>query len=167
MTMGTTSAPAGFRDPYEQIAAEEIQQPDAKPIEYRADVDSLEQLHAKRREIIKRLAPLELLFGSGGDRWDANRKRHRNGIAKLIRNEIFEKWRAGGAKEGWKEPAEAMLERMANSDDRHLNYVVETEGRFAEWMEVKNELDEVNEKIASRDVELRAYTGELFLQRGN
>ena len=168
-----------FRDPYavadevdhaaggifNQMAGEDIPQPSAKPLEYRAGVDSLEELHIQRREIIKRLAPLELLFGSGGDRWDATRKRHRNGVMKLIRNERFEKWQA--MKQGsWKEPAQNELETAANSDDRHINFVVETEAKFAEWMDIKNELDEVNEKISSRDVELRAYTGELFLQRG-
>lgn len=164
MTAAATMTP---RDPWgERTEPEEKPQPSAKALEYRAETYSLEELQAERREIVKRLAPLELLFGSGGDRWDATRKRHRNGVMKVIRNEMFEKWQAMRKGE-WKEPAEGALERMANSDDRHINFVVETEARFADWMDVKTELDDVNEKIASREIELRAYAGELYLQRGN
>jgi hypothetical protein len=45
------------------------------------------ELHQQRRDIIELLAPLELLFGSGGDRWTALRRQHRDGIAKVILTE--------------------------------------------------------------------------------
>ena len=139
---------------------------ESKSLEVRADVACLEELQSTRRQIITDIAPLELLYGSGGDRWTATRRRHRDGIARLTRDEMFEKWRNAGAKPGeWKEPSEALLERHANSDKRHTDFVDETESAFPRWLSLKNELGEIEEKIRSREIELTIFNSEIRLSR--
>lgn len=119
-------------------------------IENRAGVEELATLHAERRKIIEQLAPLELLFGSGGDRWESARKRHRHGIAKLIEQE------QGSM-------AENKLERLANADKRHTDYCDEIEGQFVAWMKWKTKLSEIEERIESRLAEMRYQASEMRL----
>jgi hypothetical protein len=123
--------------------------------ESRVGVDALESLHAQRRALVHEIAPLEALFGSGGDRWTAKRRQHRDGIAKLI---------AASLPDGQKAPSEAWLDRMANADERHKAFCEEQEAKFPRWMWLKNELTEIDEKIANRELAIRAYCAELRLQ---
>jgi len=120
-------------------------------LETRAGVESLETLHAERRKIIKAMAPLEMLVGSGGERWTAKRRQHRDVIGKLIQAE------AG------KEVAANKLEQLANADDRHVKFCEETEARYIEYMTWRTALDEVNERIESRLAEMRFATAEARL----
>ncbi len=82
-------------------------------LESRSDVDNLDALQAKRRQIVKELAPLAAKFIGGTTAGsDSARKRHRAGIAALILDE---------QPKGEKPPSEAALERMANADARHID----------------------------------------------
>lgn len=120
--------------------------------EGRASVESLEELHQQRRDIIELLAPLELLFGSGGDRWTATRRQHRDGIAKTI------------LAESKTEIAQNRLELLANGDPRHKKFVEDTEAKYPTYMMLKTSLTEIEERVESRLQEARFATAEARLQ---
>ena len=170
---------SNWKDPWaagdEQTAPSEIPQPDAKPLEMRADVDSLEKLHQERREMVGtkenpgRWTVLAAQFkgGSGVASVDSKRKRHRDLIATRIDTERYEKYvKDGGDPLKWKQTADNALERLANAHPDHIAYAEQLEREYYEYIVLDTRMNEIAEKIASRDVELRAYTGELFLQRG-
>jgi hypothetical protein len=139
-------------------------------VENRVSVESLELLHYERRQAIEDLVKLELLFGSGGDRWEAIRARHRDGIAKLILTELETEWRKRAvpgaiAVGSFKEPAVEALKRMANSDPRHVNFCEEQEGKFAAFLHAKNKVQEIDDRIESRLAEMRYVTAEARLHQ--
>lgn len=123
-----------------------------REFEAKASVESLEELQQQRRDVIELLAPLELLFGSGGDRWTAIRKQHRDGIAKTLLAEA-------------KDPsiAQNRLELLANGDPRHEKFVKDTEAKYPKYMMLKTSLTEVEERIESRLQEARYATAEARL----
>lgn len=121
-----------------------------RELEGRATVESLEELHQQRRDIIELLAPLELLFGSGGDRWTAARRQHRDGIAKTLLSE-----------NSGKDLAQNRLEMLANGDPRHQRFVEETEAKYPKYMMLKTALSEVEERIESRLAEMRFSVSEM------
>lgn len=125
---------------------------DAAPtdLEERVGVESLEVLHAERRVIIEKLAPLELLFGSGGDRWTAIRRQHRDGIAKrlLVENAGL---------------SDKKLETMANADPQHKAFCESTEAKYTDYMKWKTALSEVEERIDSRKAEMYHVAAEARL----
>lgn len=120
-------------------------------LEAKAGVESLEVLHAERRTIIAKLAPLEILFGSGGDRWTAKRRQHRDTIAKILMDE---------------QPSLAIgkIEILANADERHVKFCEETEGKYIEYLKEKTALSEVEERIENRKAELYFAGKEAGLQ---
>lgn len=122
-------------------------------LEARAEVESLEALHALRREIVDKLAPMELLYGSGGDRAHAARRQHRDTIGKLLRTEMH-----------LEDAPQNRIESMANSDDRHVKFCNELEEKFISYRKWQPALDEVNDKIASRLAEIRFAASEMRLQ---
>lgn len=118
-------------------------------------IPSLEALHFERREIIKHLTPLKLLYGSGGDRADAKRKQHRTVIEKLLRQEL----------PNGKTIAQNRIESMANSDERHLKFCSELDDKFIKFEYWTNCMKEVDERIAAREYESRYATKEMGLQQ--
>lgn len=141
-----------------------------KPIEHRAEVDSLEALQHKRRELMKEYAPLAGKFKGGATAGtDAARKRHRALVAKRILVEQQQAWETK-AKPGviavgeFKPPAESALERMANADTEHIAYCDNLEKEYTRFIVLENDIQEINEKIRSREVELYSYNAELRMQ---
>lgn len=116
---------------------------------------SLEQLHAQRREIIKMLAPLKLLHGSGGDRADAKRRQHRDVIGKLLRQELPD----------GKDAPQNRIEALANSDPRHKEYCDYLDKTFIEHEYWENCRKEIDELITAREYESRYITKELGMQQ--
>lgn len=126
------------------------------PLESRAEVENLDALQAKRRAIVKELAPLAAKFKGGTTAGsDSARKRHRAAIARLILDEQFK---------GKTPPSEAALERMANADPRHVDFCETLERQFAKFVVLENDRDDITEQIRSREEELRCYRSELGLQ---
>lgn len=128
---------------------------DAAPtdLELRANVESLEQLHAERREIIKKLAPLALLYGSGGDRAEAQRRQHRDVIGKMLREELPD----------GKDLAQNRIEALANSDSRHLQFCEELKDRYIEYRHWEIALQEVQERIEDRKAAMYYLSNEARL----
>jgi hypothetical protein len=146
-----------------------VSNPARAEIESKATIESLELLHYERRQAIDDLAPLELLFGSGGDRWESMRARHRDGIAKLILAELEQAWNAKAipgkiAVGPFKPPGVEELKRMANSDSRHVKFCDEQEGKYVLYMHAKNRVAEIEDRIQSRLAELGYVRAELRLQ---
>lgn len=136
-------------------------------LEARIGLPSLEALQYERRLLVKKIAPLETLFGSGGDRWTAKRRQHRDITAKQILAELqptaLEQGEDGRLT--IKRTSDAALERMANADPRHVTFCEDTEARFADYMILKCALSEIEELIASREYTSRYLTAELRLQQ--
>lgn len=138
-------------------------------VEARAEIESLELLHYERRQAIEDLAPYELLFGSGGDRWESIRARHRDGIAKLILTEMETAWNAK-AKPGviavgaFKGPGVEELKRMANSDPRHTSFCDEREMLYPLYMHASGKVKEIDARIESRLAEMRFVVSEMRMQ---
>lgn len=139
--------------------------PPVKAIESRADLDSLEGLQAERRAKVKVWAPLAAKFRGAGRGDDSKRKQHRAIMAQTIANELYEKWRNAGAKGDYKAASEAMLERLANSDPRHIEFCETLDKEYIQYVLLENDITELNEKIRSREVELYAYNAESRLAR--
>lgn len=185
--------PKEWTDPYQQndpgvtyepdslipSVAEAKRQPSAKPLEGRAEVDSLESLQHQRRLLAKRYATLGAKFRGGQQALaETNRANHRALIAKLILEEMRAAHQkeqaqlaeaAGGmvADKPFKEPSEAALERMARADERHQNFVAQVEKDHIEYITIDIQMTEITERIQSRRTELECYKAELFLQGGN
>lgn len=133
-------------------------QPVGKPLEYRAEVESLEALQAERRKILPRYAELAAKFKGGSSASaDSKRKQHRALVMTRIRQSLD--W-----KDGAKEPAENWLERMANADLEHIQFCEKLEREFTEYVLLDYQLTEIQERIRSREVELYCYKAETQLQ---
>lgn len=144
--------------------------PEPKALEQRAEVASLEVLQYQRRELMREYAPLAGKFKGGATAGtDAARKRHRALVAKRILVEMEQAWNAK-AKPGviavgeFKPPAETALERMANADTEHIAYCDKLESDYTRFILLENDIQEINEKIRSREVELYSYNAELRMQ---
>lgn len=130
--------------------------PEPKALEHRAEVDSLEALQHRRRALLKDYAPLAAKFKGGAVAGtDAARKRHRALVAKRLLIEMKQR--------GEKDPSEAALERMANADTEHIAFCDKLEADYTRFIVIENDIQEINEKIRSREVELYAYNAELRL----
>jgi hypothetical protein len=128
-----------------------------KAVESRAEVDCLEELQAKRREIIEHYAPLAVRFQGGNTRLiDAIRKQHRAIVSKKILSEL---------PAGSKEPSEVALERMANAHPDHIAFVEGIESDGVAYIQMQNAITEIEEKIQSRQTEMNIYNTEIKLAR--
>ncbi len=126
-------------------------------LEERAEIRSLEALQADRRVLVAEYAPLAAKFKGGTTAGaDSARKRHRAGIAKLI----LADWPKGD-----KEPSEAALERMANADDRHIDFCEKLENQFAKFLVLENDIADITDQIRDREESLRVFRAELGLAR--
>lgn len=62
------------------------------------------------------------------------------------------------------EPSEAALERMANADLEHVAFCEKLEADFVKFVVLESEIDELNERIRSREIELLCYNAEIKLR---
>jgi hypothetical protein len=150
--------------------------PEPKELELRADVDSLEVLQHRRRDLIKQWSPLNAKYGGGrgqGSPSDAARKRHRAIIMTKIETEMRQehdklKTRAKADPDlkigEFKQPSEAQLERLANAHADHIAWCKDMEKEVDRYNVLDNDIKEINEKIESRLAELYCYNKELRLQ---
>lgn len=132
-----------------------------KMIEGKADVESLEYLQHLRRVQVQEWKVLSAKFKGGGGNGsspDAARKRNRAQIATRHLESL-------GNPKGKEAPSEAALERIAGASDEHATFCAALEGDFARYEELSNDIKELDERITSREIELRCYNGELYLSR--
>lgn len=145
--------------------------------ELRAEVPSLEWLHHRRRELKKEWKPLEAMYGGSrgqGSFSDAERKRNRDYTATQIETALrlaHDEMKAKAAKPGsalvigeFKAPSEAYLERLANAHPDHIAFCRKMKEEVERYLELENQIAEIEELIRSREIELYSYNREISLQ---
>lgn len=125
------------------------------PLEARAEIDSLEDLQARRRQILPEYAKLRALHGSFG-KWDARRKQMLSAIQVSVRME---------ARQNQEKVTEAYVEQLAHADERYARLVDEGIEGATRYYELETEVSELEEKIRTRELSVMAYTAELRLAR--
>lgn len=124
-------------------------------LESRAEVDSLEDLHARRRHLLVQLAPLKALHGPFGT-WDAKRKQLLEGLKVRHRMQL--------AAENTK-ATEGLIDALAHADPQYERFLDESTAAKAEYLTLDNELTEIAERIEGRNAALYAYSAEIKLGR--
>lgn len=138
--------PAAVREP---TAAE------VKALESRADVDSLDLLHAKRRALVEQLNPLKAMYGPFG-LFDDRRKQ----MVEACKLRAYAALTAAGEK-----TPEWRVESEAYGDEQYQRLLDEAMGQRIQYLTLENAVKECEERIRSRELELTCYAAELRLQR--
>jgi hypothetical protein len=128
---------------------------DLTGLESRADLDSLEDLHAQRRQLLPEYAALRALHGTFG-KWDARRKQMLAAIYVSVRMDA----QAKGEK-----TTEAYLDALARADERYARLIDEGIDGATRFVELDTQMSEVMEKIRNRELAMSTYTAEVRLGR--
>lgn len=124
-------------------------------LESRADIDSLEDLHERRRQIVaanKRLVALHGNFGL----FDNFRKKMLECEKVRVRMDLTAK----GVK-----TTETMIDAEAHASEPYARFLDTALDEKIEHIRVSNELSEIEERIRARELALTAYSRELALAR--
>lgn len=144
--------------------------------ELRAEIPSLEELQHRRREIKKEWKALEAMYGGSrgqGSFSDAERKRHRDLIATQIETALrlaHQETKDKAAKNTalvigeFKTPSEAYLERLANAHPDHIAFCQNMREEVERYLELENQIKDIEEQIQSRQAEIYSYNKEIGLQ---
>lgn len=142
--------------------------------ELRAEVRSLDELQHQRRVIKDEWKSLEAMYGGSrgqGSFSDAERKRNRDKIAtdietalRLAHQEAKDKAKAGIVIGEFKQPSEAYLERLANAHPDHIAFCKKMREEVERYLELERQLEDVQELIRTREIELYSYNKEIGLQ---
>lgn len=124
-------------------------------LESRAGVDSLEQLHDTRRGLIAMLAPLKALHGHNG-LFDDRRKQLLEVCKVRARMELTQ--------DGGKATDNA-VEARGYADPQYERFLDTGYDDRIACINLQNEVDEISERIKSREIELMAFSAEVRLQR--
>lgn len=127
---------------------------DLSALESRAEVDSLEDLHHRRRAVLVQLAPLKALHGPFGT-WDAKRKQLLEALKVKHRMEQS----AAGVK-----TTEGLIDALAHADEQYAAFLDQSERDKTDYLLLDNEHTELNERIRSREIGLLAYNSEVKLR---
>lgn len=123
-------------------------------LESRAEVDSLGDLHARRRQLMQQLAPLQALYGAFG-LWDARRKQLLESLKVRARMELS----------GDKKPTEAQIDAAAHADPQYERFLDDSYDAKVQYINLDTELSEIQERVRNRELALMAYAAELRLAR--
>jgi hypothetical protein len=128
---------------------------EVRPIEERAEVDALGDLHQRRRTLLDQLAPLKALHGPFGV-FDDRRKQLCETLKIRARAELT----AQGVR-----VTEAAVDAHAYADPQYETLLDEAVTARIEYLKLENQLSELNERIRSRELELNVYAAEVRLAR--
>lgn len=126
-----------------------------RPVEDRADVLPLGDLHARRRGLLDRLAPLKALHGHSG-LFDDKRKRLVEALKVRARMQMV----AAGQK-----PTDQGVEAAAYADPQYEAFLDAGERDRIEYIRLATELTEIEELIRDRELCLLVYNSEVKLDR--
>jgi hypothetical protein len=126
-----------------------------RAIEARADVESLTDLHRQRRQLMNVLAPLAALHGNFG-KWDAKRSQMFKAMEVKARLGLM-------AMTG--KATDKAVEAQAGDDEQYVRFVDDGITGHIEYLRLNNDLQDLNDRIRSREVELGIYNAELRLAR--
>ena len=127
-----------------------------RALEERADVEPLEALHHERRSLLPKHSKLWALYGPGGTADD-----RRKAYLAVIALELRQGPPVAGAK-GW---TDGLLDTAARADTRYREFLDKATSGRAKLKVLETRLSEIEDRIESREVELRAYTAEMRMTR--
>ncbi len=134
---------------------EHAEMPEPTDLEGRAQVASLEELQTRRRLLVERNTKLFALHGSFGH-YDDHRKRMVEALKVKSRMEL-----SVGRE---KKPTEAEIDAAAYGSEAYGRFIDEALSEKIEYLKIATEIDEIQEAIRSRELELTAYSRELALR---
>jgi len=123
-------------------------------LESRASIDSLEDLHARRRQVLPEYATLRALHGSNG-KWDARRKALLEAMKLRARMECQQK----GEK-----VTEGLIDAMAHGDPQYVAFIDQGITDGTRYVELETAVSEIEEKIRNRETCLLTYGREISLR---
>jgi hypothetical protein len=124
-------------------------------MEQKAEIDSLDALHAKRRQLLPEYSALKALHGQNG-KYDLRRK-NRLEAAKIQARMDMEK---EGAK-----ITEAAVDARAHTDAGYEKFIEDGITAGTRFIVVENDMNEINERIENRLSMLYAYGREVGMQK--
>jgi hypothetical protein len=127
----------------------------ARDIEDKAGIESLEQLHSLRRQLLPEYKTLKALHGPFG-KWDFRRKARLEAAKIQARIDV--------SKTGEKY-TEAMIDTMGHADAGYIQFIEDGIDGATRYVEVETEMNELAERVESRIAELYAWGKEAGLAR--
>lgn len=124
-------------------------------MEERADTDSLDDLHDRRRKLLTANARLIALHGPFGH-YDDHRKR-------MVEAQKIAARMALTTPEG-KKPTEAQIDAEAYGSDAYQTFLDTALSEKIEYLDVQNQIDELNDRIRNREIALSVYGKEISLR---
>lgn len=124
-------------------------------LESRAEIDSLEDLQQRRRALVTANAALIARYGSFGLHDD-----YRKSFVETQKVRARMQLQQSGEK-----VTEGRIDAEAYGSDAYAAFLDNALAEKVEYLRVQNEIDEVNEKIRSRELALLSYNAELKLAR--
>ncbi len=129
--------------------------PEPTDLEGRAGIASLEELQTRRRLLIERNTKLFALHGSFGH-YDDHRKRMLEALKVKARMDL-----SVGQE---KKPTEAQIDSTAYGSEEYGRFIDQALSEKIDYLKIATEIDEIQEAIRSRELELTAYSRELALR---
>lgn len=123
--------------------------------EDRVGTDSLEALHAARDAINVELLPLKALHGAFG-LWDATRQQMTR--AYMVKARM-------GINERGEKPTDKLVEAEALADPEYEEWLDRALADRVRCLQLQNEIDKLDERIRSREIEFMAWAAEARLAR--
>lgn len=124
-------------------------------LEERVGVDSMEKLHDARRGLMEQLAPLKALHGHNG-LFDDKRK----GLLEALKVRARLKITQDGGK-----ATEGAVDALAYADEQYERFLDNGVDDRINYIRLQNEVDEIAERVRSREIELLVFNAELKLAR--
>jgi len=125
------------------------------PLESRAEIDALDQLHEQRRDLLVELAPLRAMHGSFG-LFDAKRKALLSALKVQVRMELTAK---GG------KVTDDIVDAEAHCHPRYTAFLDDQMDDKVRYIQLETAHDEILERIKNRELSLLAFNAEARLQR--
>ena len=126
----------------------------ARSVESRAEVESLDALHAERRALLPEYTKLRALYGPFGTA-DARRKAMVSVVAIRVRRDLLAKN---------EKVTEAYLDAAAHADEQYQRHLDERDAGAARYLKLDTTVTEIEERIRSRETELNCYRAEIGLR---
>jgi hypothetical protein len=124
-------------------------------LESRAELDSLEDLQQRRRELVSVNGALIARYGSFGLHDD-----YRKSFVETQKVKARMALASSGDK-----VTEGRIDAEAYGSDAYAAFLDNALAEKVEYLRVQNEIDELNEKIRSRELAILSYNAELKLAR--
>lgn len=124
-------------------------------LEARAEIDSLEDLHARRRSLLREYAPLRALHGPGG-KWDARRKAMLEATKVQARMDMQ---KAG------EKITESAVDTAGHAHENYIKFIEDGITSATRYVELETEISEIEERIKNRETVLYVFGQEMKLAR--